>query len=936
MSYNHNAIEERWQNHWKERETYRVTEDSDRPKCYVLDMFPYPSGAGLHVGHPLGYIASDIYARYKRHRGFNVLHPMGYDSFGLPAEQYAIQTGQHPAKTTEENVARYRQQLDRIGFSYDWNREVRTSDPDYYRWTQWIFKQIFDSWYNKKTDRAEPIETLVAAFEDNGTYGVEAAVDLEQLRQLPIEKYGFHFGQYFSGEFTATDWTSMTDEQKQVILQYYRLTYLDDAMVNWCPALGTVLANDEVKDGLSERGGHPVVQKRMKQWMMRITAYSDRLLDGLEGLQWTDAIKEQQRNWIGRSEGARVQFRVKDHEGQVDVFTTRPDTIFGVSFMVLAPEHELVTRITSEEQMAEVQAYVENAAKKSERDRQANVKEVSGCATGAFAIHPFTGEEVPIWISDYVLAGYGTGAVMAVPAGDERDHAFATHFSLPIPAIFEGVDTKGEACSDRSAVLTNSTFLNGMDAAKAIPTVIEELEKKRLGWGQVNFRLRDAVFSRQRYWGEPFPVYYENDIPHLVPDDLVELPPVDRYLPTEEGEPPLARANRADWKVFHGERMDHNTMPGWAGSSWYYLRYMDPKNDGEFCARDKSDYWGQVDLYMGGAEHATGHLLYSRFWCKILHDLGYIDFDEPFQQMLNQGMIQGRSSFVYRVKDSNPITFVSAGLKNGYETSAIHADVSFVDNDRLDIEAFKIWRPDFKDAEFILEDGNYICGSEVEKMSKSKYNVINPDALCEQYGADTLRCYEMFLGPIDQHKPWDTNGITGVHNFLKKFHRLYDGMDENAPSEASLKSLHKTIKKVGEDIERFSFNTVVSALMICVNELNEQKCAAKEVLEPLCVLLSPYAPHLAEELWHGPLGNSESVTAAEWPTYEERYLKDDTIEYPVSFNGKMRFKLALPADMSPSDIEKEVLAAEASAKYLEGKAPKKVIVVPKRIVNVVV
>ena len=936
MSYNHNAIEERWQNQWKERETYRVTEDSDRPKCYVLDMFPYPSGAGLHVGHPLGYIASDIYARYKRHRGFNVLHPMGYDSFGLPAEQYAIQTGQHPAKTTEENVARYRQQLDRIGFSYDWNREVRTSDPDYYRWTQWIFKQIFDSWYNKKTDRAEPIETLVAAFEDNGTYGVEAAVDLEQLRQLPIEKYGFHFGQYFSGEFTATDWTSMTDEQKQVILQYYRLTYLDDAMVNWCPALGTVLANDEVKDGLSERGGHPVVQKRMKQWMMRITAYSDRLLDGLEGLQWTDAIKEQQRNWIGRSEGARVQFRVKDHEGQVDVFTTRPDTIFGVSFMVLAPEHELVTRITSEEQMAEVQAYVENAAKKSERDRQANVKEVSGCATGAFAIHPFTGEEVPIWISDYVLAGYGTGAVMAVPAGDERDHAFATHFSLPIPAIFEGVDTKGEACSDRSAVLTNSTFLNGMDAAKAIPTVIEELEKKRLGWGQVNFRLRDAVFSRQRYWGEPFPVYYENDIPHLVPDDLVELPPVDRYLPTEEGEPPLARANRADWKVFHGERMDHNTMPGWAGSSWYYLRYMDPKNDGEFCARDKSDYWGQVDLYMGGAEHATGHLLYSRFWCKILHDLGYIDFDEPFQQMLNQGMIQGRSSFVYRVKDSNPITFVSAGLKNGYETSAIHADVSFVDNDRLDIEAFKIWRPDFKDAEFILEDGNYICGSEVEKMSKSKYNVINPDALCEQYGADTLRCYEMFLGPIDQHKPWDTNGITGVHNFLKKFHRLYDGMDENAPSEASLKSLHKTIKKVGEDIERFSFNTVVSALMICVNELNEQKCAAKEVLEPLCVLLSPYAPHLAEELWHGPLGNSASVTAAEWPTYEERYLKDDTIEYPVSFNGKMRFKLALPADMSPSDIEKEVLAAEASAKYLEGKAPKKVIVVPKRIVNVVV
>ncbi|NNC83477.1 MAG: leucine--tRNA ligase [Flavobacteriales bacterium] len=936
MPYDFQRIEQEAQQKWKDQQVYKVTEDPSKEKCYVLDMFPYPSGAGLHVGHPLGYIASDIYARYKRHQGFNVLHPMGYDSFGLPAEQYAIQTGQHPAVTTEKNINRYREQLDRIGFSFDWSREVRTSDPDYYRWTQWIVKQIFNAWYNKETDRAEHIETLVAKFNDNGNFNVDAAIEENWWEELPVEKYGFPFGEHFAGTFTATDWQSMTAEQQQVILSYYRLTYLDDAMVNWCPALGTVLANDEIKDGLSERGGHPVVQKRMKQWMMRITAYADKLLNGLDEIDWSDALKEQQRNWIGRSEGAMVKFQIKGTDEEIQVFTTRPDTIFGVSFMVLAPEHELVSKITSSDQRIAVESYVAQAAKKSERDRQANVKEISGEFTGAYVIHPFTGEDIPVWIADYVLAGYGTGAVMAVPAGDERDHAFAQHFKgqLHIKPIFENVDVSEEACADKEAKLIHSGFLNGMDAHKAIPAVIEEMEQKGIGWGKVNFRLRDAVFSRQRFWGEPFPVYYENDVAYLTPDDVVELPPVDRYLPTEEGEPPLARAERADWKVFHGERMDYNTMPGWAGSSWYFLRYMDPHNEEEFCAKEKMDYWGQVDLYMGGAEHATGHLLYSRFWCHILYDLGLVPFHEPFKKLINQGMIQGVSSFVYRVNGTN--RFVSKGLKDEHEATAIHADISLVDNGVLDVDGFRAWRPEFKDAEFVLEDGEYNCGTEVEKMSKSKYNVINPDELCDRYGADTLRCYEMFLGPIEQHKPWDTNGITGVHNFLRKLSRLFENLEDGEGNKDNLKSLHKTIKKVKEDIERYSFNTVVSALMICVNELTEQKCYKRSVLEPLVILLAPYAPHLAEELWGNVLGKEGSVVEAAWPEHNPEYLTEDTFEYPVSFNGKMRFKMEFSVDLTPAEIEAEVLAAEASAKYLEGKTPKKVIVVPKRIVNVVV
>lgn len=935
MDYDFLRIEQDAQNKWRSEQTYKVSEDSSKEKCYVLDMFPYPSGAGLHVGHPLGYIASDIYARYKRHKGFNVLHPMGYDSFGLPAEQYAIQTGQHPAKTTEENIARYREQLDRIGFSYDWSREVRTSDSSYYKWTQWIFKEIFESWYNKEADKAEPISTLVEKFNANGNYNVNAGLENNWWEELPIEKYGFHFGEHFAGDFTATDWKSMTAEQQQVILSYYRLTYLDDAMGNWCPALGTVLANDEIKDGLSERGGHPVVQKRMKQWMMRITAYADRLLTGHDELDWSDAIKEQQRNWIGRSEGAMVEFRIQNSEFRISVFTTRPDTIYGVSFMVLAPEHDLVNQITTEEQREEVEEYIKQAALKSERDRQANVKDISGAFTGAFVKNPISGEEIPVWIADYVLAGYGTGAVMAVPAGDERDFAFARHFrgKLHIKPIFDGVDVSEEACSDKKAKLINSGFLDGMDAFKGIPAAIEKLEELGVGYGKINFRLRDAVFSRQRFWGEPFPVYYENDIAYMT-DKLVELPPVDQYLPTDEGEPPLARARKEDWNVFEGDRMDYNTMPGWAGSSWYYLRYMDPDNELEFCSREKSDYWGQVDLYMGGAEHATGHLLYSRFWCKILFDLGYIGFDEPFKKMINQGMIQGRSSLVYRKNGTN--TFVSKGLIKDVDTTALHVDVNIVENDNLDIEAFKKWRPDFSDAAFELEEGKYVCGWETDKMSKSKFNVVSPDLLCEKYGADTLRCYEMFLGPIEQHKPWDTNGITGVHNFLRKLSRLFSAVSDESPTKDSLKTIHKTVKKVTEDVERFSFNTVVSAMMICVNELGEQKCSSSEVLETLAILLAPYAPHLAEELWGQVLGMEGSVTQAEWPVHDEQHLTSATFDYPVSFNGKMRFKMEFPTDMSPQEIETEVIAAEESAKYLEGKSPKKVIVVPGRIVNVVV
>lgn len=983
MQYDFKRIESDWQSDWRAKSIYKVKEDPTKEKFYVLDMFPYPSGAGLHVGHPLGYIASDIFARYKRHKGLNVLHPMGYDSFGLPAEQYAIQTGQHPALTTEKNIARYREQLDRIGFSYDWDREVRTSDPDYYRWTQWIFKLIFDSWYNKETDRAEPIETLIAKFEDNGTYGVKAAIDSDWYESVDKKAYNLPFGEFFVGEFTDTDWTSLNKEQQWYILSFFRLTYLSDAMVNWCPALGTVLANDEVKDGLSERGGHPVVQKRMKQWMMRITAYADRLLDGLEKVDWSEAIKEQQRNWIGRSEGAMVRFQVEDETEVIQVFTTRPDTIFGVSFLVLAPENPLVEKITTEHQQMEVAAYKLKAALKSERDRQANVKDITGCFIGAYAVHPFSGERLPIWIADYVLAGYGTGAVMAVPAGDERDHAFALHFKnkLHIKPIFDGRDVSREACTDKSAKLINSSFLNGMDAYKAMPVVIQEVEKKRIGWGKVNFRLRDAVFSRQRYWGEPFPVYYENGLAKLVPEDLVELPPVDQYLPTEEGEPPLARAKKEDWKVFHGEHMDYNTMPGWAGSSWYFLRYMDPKNEKEFCAMEKSDYWGQVDLYMGGAEHATGHLLYSRFWCKILHDRGLIHFDEPFKKMINQGMIQGVSalgSFIGNhgftlhnwthedfdlpklifisddvVSDSE---FINTRLKNiAIEknsnnkisqwdfrvipekiSESYHLPIEAVTGNLLDIDKLRQLNPHLSEAGFIYKSSGFVVRREVEKMSKSKFNVINPDELCDEYGADTLRCYEMFLGPIEQHKPWDTNGISGVHNFLRKVCRLFGGAEDIKPSADSLRTLHKTIKKITEDLERYAFNTPVSAMMICVNELTEQKCTSRTIFEPFTILLAPYAPHLAEELWQKVLGKEGSVTKATWPNFEPAYIKEDNFEYPVSFNGKMRFKMSLSADLSPKEVEEAVMNSEAAAKYLEGKAPKKVIVVPRRIVNIVV
>lgn len=937
MEYQFKAIEEKWRSLWRERNTYKTKEDTSKQKYYVLDMFPYPSGAGLHVGHPLGYIASDIIARYRRHKGYNVLHPMGYDSFGLPAEQYAIQTGQHPAITTEKNIARYREQLDKIGFCYDWSREVRTSDPDYYRWTQWIFGEFFHSWYNKDSDKAEDIATLIARFEENGTYGVNAAVDEDWYTRLDKEHFPF-FSEHFSGEFTATDWHSFNEEQRQLVLMHFRLAYLADSWVNWCPALGTVLANDEVKDGLSERGGHPVVQKLMKQWSMRISAYAQRLLDDLEEVDWSESIKEMQRNWIGRSEGARVFFALRGSDKTIKVFTTRPDTIFGVSFMVLAPEHELVAEITRPEQREVVQAYVEQTMRKTERDRQAETRS-SGCFTGAYAIHPFTGTEIPMWIADYVLASYGTGAVMAVPAGDERDHAFATQYKLPIPAIFKDTDTGKEACSDKSAILCNSGFLDGLSGLEAIPRCISALEEKGIGSGKINFRLRDAVFSRQRYWGEPFPIYYKNGIPYLLSsDEPVRLPEVDKYLPTEDGEPPLARAN--DWKTPEGYPLETNTMPGWAGSSWYFLRYMDPHNSGEFVSKEKSDYWNQVDLYVGGAEHATGHLLYARFWTKFFFDRGWISFREPFRKMINQGMILGRSSFVYRDKSLSAPTFISADLTEGKDVQPLHVDIGIVENDILDINAFRQWREEFSNAEFVLNpQGQYICGMEVEKMSKSKHNVQTPDELVEKYGADTLRCYEMFLGPLEQHKPWDTQGITGVHNFLKKVWRLYFEKDtwavSNDPaSKDSLRSLHKTIKKVTEDLDRYSWNTVVSAMMICVNELGEQKCRSKEVLEVLPVLLSPYAPHLAEELWEK-LGHAGSVCDASWPQWKEEHLQSDSISYPVQFNGKMRFQLEVPSGFSPQEVEAALLASEQTAKYLEGKTPKKVIVVPGRIINVV-
>ncbi|MFT4602823.1 MAG: leucyl-tRNA synthetase [Arenicella sp.] len=923
MEYDFRQIEDKWQKYWADNKTFAAQDNSEKPKYYGLSMFPYPSGAGLHVGHPLGYIASCIYARYKKLQGYNVLHPMGYDSFGLPAEQYAIQTGQHPAITTKENIERYRGQLDKIGFSFDWDREVRTSDPAYYKWTQWIFKQLYNSWYNKESDKAEAIQSLITLFETSGNSAVKAVHDHE-------------------GEFSSDEWKSYSEEEKQKILMNYRLTFLADSWVNWCPALGTVLANDEIKDGVSERGGHPVEQKLMRQWSMRITAYAERLINDLETVDWSDSIKEQQRNWIGKSVGASVSFDLDGHEGSIEVFTTRPDTIFGVSFMVLAPEHDLVDSITTAAFKDAITDYKKQASLKTERDRQADVKNITGQNTGAFVTHPFTGEKIQIWIADYVLAGYGTGAVMAVPCGDQRDWDFAKHFNIEIKNIFEDTDISEAAYSEKEAKISDSDFLSGLTIKKALKLAIYEIEQRGFGKGQTNYRLREAVFSRQRFWGEPFPIYYKGETPYVLDDAKlpVTLPEVDAYLPTEDGEPPLARAKKDAWNVSEGDRMEFNTMPGWAGSSWYFLRYMDPNNEEAFVSKEKADYWGQVDLYIGGSEHATGHLLYSRFWTKFLSDMGYINFNEPFKKMINQGMILGRSNFVYRDKDSGK--FVSFDKRKEYKTARLNVDINRVDNDKLDTQAFKEWLPEYANAEFILnEDGDYLCGNEVEKMSKSKYNVQTPDELVEKFGADTLRCYEMFLGPLEQAKPWDTKGINGVHNFLRKLWRLSHDEENNfvvtegEADKKSLKTLHKTIKKIKEDLDRFSFNTAVSNFMICVNELGEQKCNNKAILKELTILVSSYAPHIAEELWEK-LGGTESVTFATFPTFNPDFLVEANHKYPVSFNGKMRFLLELPNSLSKEEIEKEVLSNEQSEKWLEGKDPKKVIVVPGKIVNIVV
>ncbi|TKG92363.1 leucine--tRNA ligase [Puteibacter caeruleilacunae] len=927
MDYNFREIEKKWQKYWQENDTYKVDVDSEKPKFYVLDMFPYPSGAGLHVGHPLGYIASDIYSRYKRMKGFNVLHPMGYDAYGLPAEQYAIQTGQHPAITTEKNIKRYREQLDKIGFSYDWSREVRTCDPKYYHWTQWAFLQMFGHYYDKATQKAEPIEKLIAAFEANGSADINAA---------GTEEF----------EFTATEWKAMSEKDQQNVLMNFRMAYLADTMVNWCPALGTVLANDEVKEGLSVRGGHPVEQKNMKQWLLRVSAYAPRLLDGLDTVDWSDSLKEVQRNWIGRSEGAEMKFCVKDSDVEMDIFTTRADTVFGVTFMVLAPESELVQQLTTSEQKEAVDAYLEETKKRTERERLTEVKRVSGVFSGSYAVNPLTKEEIPIWISDYVLAGYGTGAIMAVPGHDSRDFAFAKHFNLPIiqvvvPSGEEATDpaTWEDSKDSKEGVMINSGFLNGMNVPDAIEKTKEYINEENIGKVKVNYRLRDAIFSRQRYWGEPFPIYFKDGVAYPLTEDQLplELPEIDKYLPTESGEPPLGRAK--EWKTKDGYPLELSTMPGFAGSSAYYLRYMDPKNDEELVSEEANSYWQDVDLYIGGTEHATGHLVYSRFWNKFLFDLKKVCKDEPFRKLVNQGMIQGRSNFVYRVKGTNQ--FVSLNLRKEYDTTPIHVDVNMVSNDILDTEAFKNWNPEYKDAEFVLEDGKYICGWAVEKMSKSMFNVVNPDVIVEDYGADTLRLYEMFLGPLEAHKPWDTNGIDGVHKFLRKLWRLfYDASgnvnvsDEKATAE-ELKTLHKTIKKVEDDILRFSFNTSVSAFMICVNELSSLKCNKKEVLEGFIGILAPFAPHICEELWKV-LGNEGSITEAEFPVLNEDYLKENNFTYPVSFNGKMRFKLELPVDMDRAEIEKTVLENEASQRWLDGKTPKKVIIVPKKIINVVI
>ena len=937
MKYHFNEIEKKWQDYWAKNQTFKAENKSDKPKYYVLDMFPYPSGSGLHVGHPLGYIASDIYARYKRHKGFNVLHPQGYDSFGLPAEQYAIQTGQHPALTTEENIKTYRRQLDQIGFSFDWSREVRTSNPKYYKWTQWIFIKLFESYYCNDSNQARPIDELKEVFSAEGNKRINAACD--EVVEI----------------FNSEDWNTYTNEKQQEILLKYRLTYLAEAEVNWCPALGTVLANDEVVNGVSERGGHPVIRKKMTQWMMRISAYAERLLQGLETIDWPEPLKEMQRYWIGKSAGASVTFKVKDSKEVIEVFTTRPDTIFGVSFMTLAPEHELVTKITTPEQKAEVDAYVEATAKRSELDRMSDVKTITGAFTGAYVEHPFTKEAVPVWIGDYVLAGYGTGAVMSVPCGDQRDYDFAKHFNIPIPNIFDGVDISQEAFADKDkSIIANSDFLNGLNYKQATKKIIEELERIGQGKGKTNYRLRDAVFSRQRYWGEPFPVYYVNEMPQMIDAKHlpIELPEVEKYLPTETGEPPLGNATVWAWdtvtnSVVTNDKINHksifplelNTMPGWAGSSQYFNRYMDPHNDDEIFSQDAINYWQQVDLYIGGSEHATGHLLYSRFWQKFMFDKGLVPFNEYAKKLINQGMILGTSAFVYRVEGQNKL--VSKGLVKDLKVQPIHADVSFVNaSDELDIEAFKNWRPEFKNTEFILEEnGTFKVHRDVEKMSKSKYNVVNPDQICHDYGADSLRLYEMFLGPLEQYKPWNTAGITGVHGFLKKLWKLYFDdhgfkVSKEIPTNENLKTLHKTIKKVEEDIENFSFNTSVSTFMIAVNELTTQKCTSKAILEPLLILVSPYAPHIAEELW-SQLGHSESIATAPFPKFEASYLVESTKNYPISFNGKMRFTLELPLDLSKEEIETAVMAHEKTKAQLEGRIPKKVIIVPGKIVNIV-
>ena len=902
MEYNFVEIEKKWQAYWAEHHTFRVQTDPSKPKYYVLDMFPYPSGAGLHVGHPLGYIASDIYSRYKRLKGFNVLHPMGYDAFGLPAEQYAIQTGQHPAWTTEQNIARYRSQMDRIGFSYDWSREVRTCDPAYYKWTQWAFLEMFNHWYNPETDKAEPIDTLIAKLQSEGR------------------------------------WNGLSEKERSDLLMQYRIAYLGETSVNWCPALGTVLANDEVKEGYSVRGGFPVEQKKMKQWQLRVSAYAERLLSGLDQLDWTDSLKEMQRNWIGKSQGAEMVFHVfnGDQEYEMTIFTTRADTIFGVTFMVLAPESEWVEKLTTPAQKEAVEAYLLQAKKKTERERIAETRKVTGVFSGSYAVNPLTGEKVPVWISEYVLAGYGTGAIMAVPAHDSRDYAFAKTFNLPIVPLIEGCDVSESSFDAKEGIMCNSGFLNGMSVKQAIPAAIDYVEAKGIGRRKINYRLRDAIFSRQRYWGEPFPIYYKDGIPCAMPEECLplQLPEIDKFLPTETGEPPLARAK--DW-TYQGYPIETSTMPGFAGSSAYYLRYMDPHNDKALVSREADEYWRDVDLYIGGTEHATGHLIYSRFWNKFLYDCGYVCEQEPFRKLINQGMIQGRSNFVYRIKNTN--TFVSYGLKEQYDTTEIHVDVNIVHNDRLDTEAFCRWMPDFATAEFILEDGEYICGWAIEKMSKSMFNVVNPDSVCERYGADTLRMYEMFLGPLEQSKPWDTQGIDGVHRFLRRFWKLFFDRDDfrvtdEKATPAELKALHKLIAKAQDDIEHFSFNTTVSAFMIAVGELTDLGCRKREILEPLTVVLSPFAPHIAEELWQL-LGHEESISFASFPVYNPAFTVEDSVKYPVQFNGKMRFVVELPKSLTPAEVEAAVRADANTEKYLQGATVRKVIVVPGKIINIV-